>query len=189
MMAKKKKEEFEAALMSGPSPFVPGIVPTTRTRIDWEAALELLMLFELGLAASAESKARADLAEQEREAWAKDYADHHMTPWRAFYEYTGFPEIVAGGIGLSLLYNIVAQPTQVASKTSIFSAARFGFTRAVMLEVTVGTLIFAAVLTVIDPQHKVQGWGLDETKIYQKFENEESPSHFDWKVTSLGSVV
>lgn len=183
---KKKKEEFDASLMGG---YLPGITPTSFYKIDWDKVIFGIRTLGLSLKLTEEQRARDLRVAQEQEAWAKEYAEHHMTPWEAYYDYTGFPALVGGGLGMGLIYNIVAQPTQVATKTSIFSAAKWGFGRATLLEVTIGTLIFAAVLTVIDPEHKVEGWGLDETTAYQRLEAKEDPVHFKWKLGSLGTVV
>jgi len=186
---KKKKEAFDASLMGG---YLPGMQPTSFYKVDWDKVLFAARVFGLSLKLSEEQRLRDERAASEREAWAREYADHHMTPWEAFYEYTGFPAIVSGGVGFSLIYNIIAQPSQVASRTSIFSAARFGFGTAVFLEVTVGTLIWAAAMTVIDPGHKVEGWGLDETAVYEKLETDPNTGLWDMysgRAPSMGTVV
>jgi len=186
---KKKKEELSASLMGG---YLPGTKPTSFYRIDWDSILYGARVMGLSLKLSEEQMLRDERTASEQEAWAREYADHHMTPWEAFYDYTGFPALVSGGVGFSLIYNIIAQPTQVASRTSIFSAARFGFGTAVLLEVTVGTLIFAAAMTVIDPGHKVEGWGLDETALYKKLETDPNTGFWDMyagRAPSMGTVV
>lgn len=186
---KKKKEEFDASLMSG---YLPGMQPTSFYKIDWDKVLFGARVFGLSLKLAEEQRLRDARAASEREAWAREYADHHMTPWEAFYDYTGFPAILGGGIGMNLMYNILAQPTQVKTGTGFFSAARWGFKRALFLEITLGALIWAAAMTVIDPEHKVEHWGLDETAIYKKLENDPNTGLWDMyagRAPSIGTVV
>jgi len=186
---KKKKEEFDASLMGG---YLPGMQPTSFYKIDWDRVLYGIRVMGFSLKLSEEQRLRDEQAASEREAWAREYADHHMTPWGAFYDYTGFPAILGGGIGMNLMYNILAQPTQVKTGTGFFSAARWGFGTALFLEVTLGALMWAAVMTVIDPEHKVQHWGLDETALYKKLETDPDTGLWDMfagGAPSVGTVV
>lgn len=189
MAKKKKKEEIDAALLGG---YLPGMQPTSFYKVDWDKVLFAARVLGLSLKLAEEQRARDQRVAKEQAAWAKEYAEHHMTPWEAFYDYTGFPAIVSGGVGFSLIYNIIAQPSQVASRTSIFSAAKWGFGTAVLLEVTVGTLIWAAAMTIIDPGHKVENWGLDETAVYKKLETDPNTGLWDMFAgtgPSMGTVV
>jgi hypothetical protein len=89
----------------------------------------------------------------------------------AWLEYTGVPAAAAGGLG-AVGFNVASQVGQVKTGTSIFSAARYGFSTALLLEASVGTMIMATALTIIDPGHKIEG-GLDESRFY--LENIEAP--------------
>ena len=99
-----------------------------------------------------------------------------MSMLKAYFEYTGIPSMIGGGLG-ALGFNVALQAGQVRSGTSIFSAARFGFGTALLLEAGIGTLIFAAFLTLVDPEDLYAG-GLDityeemgeyATKVYTPF--------------------
>ena len=74
----------------------------------------------------------------------------YMTLWRAWVEYTGVPAMIGGGLG-ALGINIGLQGAQVRSGTSLFAASRFGFGLALLLEASIGTAIFATVMTILDP--------------------------------------
>jgi hypothetical protein len=89
----------------------------------------------------------------------------------AWLEYTGVPAAATGGLG-AVGFNVASQASQVKTGTSIFSAARYGFTTALLLEASIGTMIMATALTFIDPGHKIEG-GLDESRFYLK--NIEAP--------------
>ena len=91
--------------------------------------------------------------------------------FNAWLGYTGFPAALSGGVG-ALGFNVVSQAGQVKSGTSIFSAAVYGYRTALLLEASVGAMIFATALTIIDPSHKIEG-GLDESRFY--LENIEAP--------------
>jgi hypothetical protein len=86
--------------------------------------------------------------------------------YAAWVEYTGVPAAITGGIG-AVGFNIASQAGQVKTGTSIFAAARYGYGLALLLEASIGTMLFASVLTFIDPEHKIEGFGLDETRFYQ----------------------
>ena len=77
--------------------------------------------------------------------------EEYMSVARAWLEYTGLPSMIGGGLG-ALGFNVAFQAGQVKSGTSLFTAARFGFGLALLLEASIGTAIFATVLTVLDPQ-------------------------------------
>ena len=86
--------------------------------------------------------------------------------YKAWVEYTGVPAAITGGLG-AVGFNIASQAGQVKTGTSIFSAAKYGFTFALILEASIGTMIFATVMTAIDPEHKHSS-GLDETRFYKE---------------------
>jgi len=85
--------------------------------------------------------------------------------YKAWVEYTGVPAAITGGLG-AVGFNVASQAGQVKTGTSIFSATRYGYGLALLLESSVGTMIFATVLTAIDPEHK-HASGLDETQFYK----------------------
>lgn len=87
--------------------------------------------------------------------------------YKAWVEYTGVPAAITGGLG-AVGFNVASQAGQVKTGTSIFSATRYGYGLALLLESSVGTMIFATVMTGIDPEHKIEGFGLDETRFYQE---------------------
>ena len=97
---KKKKEEFDASLMGWS---IPGMRPTVHYQVDWDMILYWAHTLEFGLTTSREQRLWRDQKEAEQKAWATDYAATHMTPWEAYYHYTGFPALFAGGIGFSLI--------------------------------------------------------------------------------------
>lgn len=84
----------------------------------------------------------------------------------AWVHYTGIPAAISGGLS-AVGFNVASQAGQVRSGTSIFAAAKYGYTVALILEATVGTAMFAFAMTGIDPEHKVEGFGLDETRFYK----------------------
>jgi hypothetical protein len=81
----------------------------------------------------------------------KSTPDHQMSIGRAWLEYTGVPSMIGGGLG-ALGFNVAFQAGQVKSGTSMFTAARFGFGLALLLEASIGTAAFATILTILDPQ-------------------------------------
>lgn len=82
--------------------------------------------------------------------WIEEKKEY-MSLGRAWLEYTGIPAMVVGGLG-AFGVNAGFQASQVRSGTSIFSAARFGFGLALLLETFIGTAIFATALTILDTQ-------------------------------------
>jgi len=81
----------------------------------------------------------------------KEIAKEQMTIARAWLEYTGIPAMVGGGLG-AFGINAAWQAGQVKSGTSMFSAARFGFGLALLLEAIIGTAILATFFTILDTQ-------------------------------------
>jgi len=86
--------------------------------------------------------------------------------YSAWVDYTGVPAAITGGLA-AVGFNVASQAGQVKTGTSIFSAAKYGFTVALILEASIGTMIFATVMTGIDPEHK-HASGLDETRFYKE---------------------
>jgi len=86
--------------------------------------------------------------------------------YKAWVEYTGVPAAITGGLG-AIGFNVASQAGQVKTGTSIFSATRYGYGLALLLESSVGTMIFATVMTAIDPEHKHSS-GVDETRFYKE---------------------
>ena len=87
--------------------------------------------------------------------------------YSAWIDYTGVPAAISGGLG-AVGFNIASQAGQVKTGTSIFAAPRYGYGLALLLESSVGTMLFATALTFVDPEHKIEGFGLDETRFYQE---------------------
>ena len=87
--------------------------------------------------------------------------------YSAWIDYTGVPAAISGGLG-AVGFNIASQAGQVKTGTSIFAATRYGYGLALLLESSVGTILFATALTFVDPEHKIEGFGLDETRFYQE---------------------
>jgi len=77
--------------------------------------------------------------------------DDKMSWGRAWLEYTGVPAMLGGGLG-AFGINVAWQAGQVRTGTSFFSAARFGFGLALLLEAFIGTAILATVFTILDTQ-------------------------------------
>ena len=88
--------------------------------------------------------------------------------YKAWAEYTGVPEALGGGagfvIGQGLIQGLQAKGTMrlgLPGYPTTFGAA-------FRAEFILGTILMATVLTFIDPEHKIEGWGLDETRFYQE---------------------
>jgi hypothetical protein len=88
--------------------------------------------------------------------------------YEAWAEYTGVPEALGGGagfvIGQGLLQGLQAKGTMrlgLPGYPTTFGAA-------FRAEFILGTIFMATALTFIDPEHKIEGWGLDETRFYQE---------------------
>jgi hypothetical protein len=86
--------------------------------------------------------------------------------YNAFAHYTGLPEAVSGGIGF-FGFNIAMQSGQAKLMLSkgIYKGS---FLSALRTEMFWGTLAMALILTAVDPQHKIEGGGLDETRFYKE---------------------
>jgi hypothetical protein len=88
--------------------------------------------------------------------------------YKAWAEYTGVPEAIGGGVGF-VFGQAALQGLQAKG------AMRLGipgypttFGAAFRMEFLAGTMFMATILTFIDPEHKIEGWGLDETRFYQE---------------------
>ena len=88
--------------------------------------------------------------------------------YTAWAEYTGVPEASSGGVGFvlgqGLFQGLQAKGTMrlgIPGYPTTFGAA-------FRMEFVLGTLIMATILTFIDPEHKIEGWGLDETRFYKE---------------------
>jgi len=86
--------------------------------------------------------------------------------YNAWAEYTGVPEAFTGGIGV-VGFNVVMQGGQARLGMSA-GLYQGGFLSAFSKEFVYGTLAMATILTLIDPEHKIEGWGLDETRFYKE---------------------
>lgn len=140
-MAKKKRKRLAASHYDYTIPVVLNLHPVTN--IITAATPEIVAV------------------QNEYVPWTRP-ENQDMSMGRAYLEYTGFPAMITGGLG-AFGFNVVSQAGQVKTGTSIFSAAKYGFGFALLLESIVGALIFAAIFTVIDPGHHWEG-GLDELK-------------------------
>lgn len=70
---------------------------------------------------------------------------------RAWLEYTGIPAMIAGGLG-AFGINVAFQASQVRTGTSMFSAARYGFGLALILEASIGAALIATIFNILDTQ-------------------------------------
>ena len=155
-MAKKKKE-LDPSLF----PFLPSavsVVPITELSI---AGHLFHWMIHNGLP---KENMQLRPIEEEWVSWSPP-ENQNMSIGRAYLEYTGFPAMISGGLG-AFGFNVVSQAGQVKTGTSMFSAAKYGFGTALLLEAFVGTLIFAGILTLFDPSHHYKG-GLDEARFFQ----------------------
>jgi len=86
--------------------------------------------------------------------------------YNAWVHYSGIPEAISGGIGF-LGFNVVMQSGQAKLMLSkgIYKGS---FWSALKSEMFLGTIAMATILTFIDPEHKIEGFGLDETKFYKE---------------------
>jgi len=176
---KKKKEEFDASLMGG---YIPGakrpvsIIPVT----SFDKAMMVPFWQTRWRYGS------GDVHESTSKPPPSPRYDYRELG-EAWWSYTGVPAMVAGGLSIGLLYQMGAQPLQVWKGGSIFSAAKFGFGAATVLEITIGTALWAAVMTALDPSHKWSG-GLDETRYFmgepEAGWGSGTKSDFGWKRTT-----
>jgi len=86
--------------------------------------------------------------------------------YNAWAEYTGVPEAFTGGLGV-VGFNVVMQGGQARLGMSA-GLYQGGFLSAFSKEFVYGTLAMATILTFVDPEHKIEGWGLDETRFYKE---------------------
>jgi len=86
--------------------------------------------------------------------------------YNAWAHYTGVPEAFTGGVGV-IGFNVVMQGGQarVGMSAGLYQG---GFLSAFSKEFVYGTLAMATILTFVDPEHKIEGWGLDETRFYKE---------------------
>jgi len=86
--------------------------------------------------------------------------------YNAWAHYTGVPEAFTGGVGV-VGFNVVMQGGQARIGMSA-GLYKGGFLSAFSKEFVYGTLAMATILTIVDPEHKVEGFGLDETRFYKE---------------------
>lgn len=86
--------------------------------------------------------------------------------YNAWADYTGVPEAFSGGIGV-VGFNVVMQGGQakLGMNAGLYKG---GFLSSFGKEFVYGTLAMATILTIVDPEHKIEGWGLDETRFYKE---------------------
>ena len=84
----------------------------------------------------------------------------------AYFHYSGIPELVSGGVGFLATQGIIQAPqAAIGVKAGIYPS----FGKAMLAETGVGLLILPLlVLWLIDPDHKIEGYGLDETEWYKR---------------------
>jgi len=171
---KKKKEEFDAALMGG---YLPGALPTTSSKNVNYALLLWKMRTHLQLL-------DVYLADQHdlMPVYQVPY-EHQTTMARAWFEYTGIPSAVEGGY-LPLTLQLVAQSPQAYMG---YSLGVYGtFLSGLALEVVIGTAAVATVLTLVDPAHKYPG-GTDE--LMRGVVHPKAPKEILLGMGSWGSVT
>jgi hypothetical protein len=88
--------------------------------------------------------------------------------YQAWAEYTGVPEAVTGGVGF-IGANAMMQGLQAKGTMRLgLPGYPTTFGAAFKMEFVMGTIIMATVLTIVDPQHKIEGAGVDETRFYKE---------------------
>ena len=88
--------------------------------------------------------------------------------YEAWAEYTGVPEALGGGLGVVGLQGLVQGLQAKGTMKLGLPGYPTTFGAAFKMEFVYGTLFMATVLTLIDPEHKIEGWGLDETRFYKE---------------------
>jgi len=88
--------------------------------------------------------------------------------YQAWAEYTGVPEALGGGLGFVGLQAAVQGAQAKGTMKLGLPGYPKTFGAAFKLEFIGGTILMATVLTFIDPEHKIEGWGLDETRFYKE---------------------
>lgn len=87
---------------------------------------------------------------------------------KAWAEYTGVPSAVMGGIGfVAGQLGMQGVQARIGMHYGVYGKGQT-FKGALAIEFIGGTIVLATLATLIDPQHKVEGFGLDETKFYKK---------------------
>ena len=92
---------------------------------------------------------------------ARVYPEPRMSMQRAWLEYTGVPAMVGGGLG-ALGFQVAWQSGQVKYGGSLFTASRYGFGLALLLEASIGTMLWATAMTILDPDDLYEGGVLNE---------------------------
>lgn len=79
----------------------------------------------------------------------------------AYFHYSGIPELTSGGLGFLVSQGVLQAP-QAAIGVKVGLYPSFG--KALLAETAVGLLGFPLILLSIDAEHKIEGYGLDETE-------------------------
>lgn len=88
--------------------------------------------------------------------------------YNAWTEYTGLPAALVGGMGfVAGQLGMQSIQARIGMHYGVYGAGQT-FKGALTIEMIGGTIGLATLLTLIDPEHKIEGFGLDETKFYQK---------------------
>ena len=88
--------------------------------------------------------------------------------YNAWAEYTGVPAAVVGGIGfVATQLGFQSIQARIGMHYGVYGKGQT-FKGALTIEMVGGTIFLATLLTLIDPEHKIEGFGLDETKWYKE---------------------
>ena len=88
--------------------------------------------------------------------------------YNAWAHYTGVPEAFTGGLGVVGI-NALIQGGQAKGMLKLkLPGYPTTFIAAFKGEFFWGTIAIATILTFIDPEHKIEGGGLDETRFYKE---------------------
>jgi len=83
----------------------------------------------------------------------------------AYVHYSGIPELVSGGFGFLVNQGIIQAPqAALGVKAGVYPS----FGKAMIAETGIGLAVLPLLLLSIDPAHKIEGYGLDETKWYKR---------------------
>jgi len=83
----------------------------------------------------------------------------------AYFHYTGIPELISGGYGFLVTQGVLQAPqAAVGVKVGVYPS----FGKAMIAETGIGLAILPLLLIYIDPAHKVEDFGLDETEWYKR---------------------
>jgi hypothetical protein len=83
----------------------------------------------------------------------------------AYVEYTGIPAALQGGLGMiGIQIAIQAPQAYLLTQSGLYP----NFWMGLAFEVGAGIMLLPAILVVIDPGHKIEGQGLDETAWYKR---------------------